>query len=189
MRILFLSLLFLLIPSCKSDDDKPIIFIGDSLVNGWDIGRFFPQRITINKGVSGAKINNVLGWNLDTNGKDCVLLIGTNNLPQIKEGEVLSDEFKKTFLDSYENLVTKLNCKKLIVISVLPRSSEPLNKEIKKLNQELKKTLEPHPEVVFLDVFDSFINNGKLNHGYFSDGLHLNYSGYVLLSSSLSNLL
>lgn len=176
-------------PSCEKEKDESIIFIGDSLVADWNVRTFFPSRDISNKGVKGAKINDVLSWNIDSDGKVCVILIGTNNLPH----EPFLEEFKKSFIQSYENVIEALKAKRVIVISILPRDlkSDPTsqNEEIKKLNMDLKNSLSQFQNVYFLDVFDYFMTGNKVNVAYFNDGLHLNYYGYELLSSLLKDIL
>lgn len=180
--------------SCDDQDDA-LFFIGDSLVANWDLPRFFPNKNIKKQGVNGARIEDLRQWDvyLPSKGKTVVCLIGTNNLPSIKDNEIFSDEFKTSFIDSYIDCIEDFEADKVIAISLLPRTnhynSSLINQEINRLNNELKNKLSAYDHVYFLDVFDSFIRDGKINEAYYTDGLHLNYYGYELISNLLRSSL
>jgi len=172
------------------DEDKEVIFIGDSLVHQWDVQYFFPGRKVKNYGVNGARVEDILGWKINSSERVCVLLIGTNNLSFSGQEDYFSDDFKTSFIESYINTVISLKATKVIFISLLPRyhsiNPEGFNNAIKDLNSGLKDSLMSYDSVFFLNAFDSFNEDGKIKESYYIDGLHLNYYGYELLSSLLT---
>jgi lysophospholipase L1-like esterase len=85
-------------------------------------------------------------------------------------------------------LVKSLNAQKVIAISILPRNNFDFSK-LQWLNQSLSEALLNEENVTFLDVFDVFKKDNKLNPEYTTDGLHLSYWGYLLLTEHLSKLL
>lgn len=187
-RSLLILLFLAFIISCGGDKKDPVCFVGDSLVAGWDVRQYFIGRVVSNEGVSGARVEDVLSWNIDGSGKDIVLLIGTNNLQLGANGE-FSPEFYEDFLSKYEQIVENFHANRVFAISILPRSFEKdpvsLNEQIIELNNRLKKMLESKSSVYFVDVYHEFLYKGGMNPNYSYDGLHLNDLGYSRLSALL----
>ena len=75
-----MTMLMGLVSSCSDDGVSELCFVGDSLVAGWDVKASFPTYVVRNDGVSGARVEDILTWNLDYRDKNVVMLIGTNNL-------------------------------------------------------------------------------------------------------------
>lgn len=176
--------------SCSSDEDT-YLFIGDSLVEGWDINYFFPSQIVYNEGIGGATINKINELGLSVNNKTCVLLIGTNDISGVPTNQLpLSEEARKTIVLDYLNLIDSYkDANKIIAISILPRSSRVVNESIMLINEELKSELLTRSNVLFLDVFEKYIYKGEQNGSYFPDKLHLNYYGYEILTTEVHKLL
>jgi lysophospholipase L1-like esterase len=173
--------------SCSKNESYQYIFIGDSLMSNYDTGKFFPNLRIKNKGVSGYKIEDCRKLNLNCESYDAaVLLVGTNNLSS--KSDSFNEDFVHSFVDKYIDLVNSLNAKKVIVISILPRNNFDFS-NIQWLNQSLADTLSNENNVIFLDVFDVFKKDNKLNPEYTMDGLHLSYLGYLLLTEHLSKVL
>lgn len=191
-RYLILLLLPLFLISCNEENDgEPVVFVGDSLVEGWKTNKCFPTYQTEKKGISGARLEEALTWEIDAANKTVVFLIGTNNLGSVS---FLPTNFYLDFTDCYLRLIDSLGGKKNIVISLLPRTltgeRPTINQEIKQLNAELKEAFAPYDNILFLDVYDHFTDEeGNANPHYFYDGLHLSDQGYNLLSSLLNVIL
>ena len=157
-------LLILSLGACSEEKEGELCFVGDSLVAGWDVKDAFPTWIVRNDGVSGAKLEEIATWNLNYQDKNVVMLIGTNNLG--------------------------LAPRRVFVISILPRNREidnpHINDYIKELNFALSQMVETLNYGVFLDVYDDFAYEDKMNMNYSLDGLHLNDLGYNILNVRLS---
>lgn len=182
--------LLALTTSCSDDGVSELYFVGDSLVAGWDVKSSFPTYLTHNDGVSGARIEDILTWNLNYRDKNVVMLIGTNNLG----GELLNEEtrpqFIADFVAEYRHTIETLAPRRVFVLSILPRNfegdDEIFNTCIEELNTALAQMVASLGYGIFVDAYDSFLYEGALNMNYSLDGLHLNNLGYNILNVRLS---
>lgn len=183
-----------LMSSCSGDSISELYFVGDSLVAGWDVKSSFPTYLTHNDGVIGAKVEDILTWNLDYRGKDVVMLVGTNNLG---DNRFTSDEMRPQFIADlvaeYKSTIETLAPRRVFVISILPRNfegnDEYFNRCIKELNAALSQMVVSLGYGTFVDVYDYFLYEGAMNMDYSLDGLHLNNLGYNILNVRLSKVL
>lgn len=192
---IFYSLLFIITSGCSTTiNDKNIVFIGDSIVSGWDVECYFPYLIVNNNGLFGAKIKDICVGNYSNklNNSDIVILAGTNDIAGYKYKK-LPVNFYDSITAIYKNKILSFGASRTIIISVLPRSdtgSEVMNGQIVYLNTKLLQMTKEVPNIIFLDVFSDFTDkNGLLNFNYSADGVHINSFGYELLSSKLSSIL
>lgn len=187
------ALLLSALGACSGEPEGELYFVGDSLVAGWDVREAFPTYIVRNDGVSGARLEDILTWNLDYRDKDVVMLIGTNNLGYEIINESTRWQFIEDFVEEYRLTIETLAPRKVFVISILPRnfdSDDPsLNLCIEEMNFALSQMVNELSNGVFVDVHDDFLYKGKLNMNYSLDGLHLNDLGYNILSKRLSQVL
>lgn len=175
-----LSLIFtaVLLESCATDaSDSKLCFIGDSITYGWDLRKEFPTYNTIVHAKKGARIQDVLSWDVsDCSGEPTVILMGTNNLGNMSG-----------FLDSYTSALKHINGSRYYIVSILPRN-EQNNSQYRKLteqaNANLKKLADEYTgSNVFIDAYPLFLQDGEIQQEYFTDGLHLSESGYDILSN------
>ena len=183
-------LLILSLGACSEEKEGELCFVGDSLVAGWDVKDAFPTWIVRNDGVSGAKLEEIATWNLNNQDKNVVMLIGTNNLGGKLFNDATRQEFITDFVDEYKRTIEGLAPRRVFVISILPRNREidnpHINDYIKELNFALSQMVETLNYGVFLDVYDDFAYEDKMNMNYSLDGLHLNDLGYNILNVRLS---
>ena len=183
-------LLILSLGACSEEKEGELCFVGDSLVAGWDVKDAFPTWIVRNDGVSGAKLEEIATWNLNYQDKNVVMLIGTNNLVGKLFNDATRQEFITDFVDEYKRTIEGLAPRRVFVISILPRNREidnpHINGYIKELNFALSQMVETLNYGVFLDVYDDFAYEDKMNMNYSLDGLHLNDLGYNILNVRLS---
>ena len=177
-----------------SPDIKNVLFIGDSLVAGWDVEYSFSYLNTTNRGIYGAKINDINTDALQSESLNStvVMLIGTNDITKYRD-TVLPTDFYSNCITSYKQKIQNLHASRVIVISVLPRrdtGATVMNPQIIELNQQLSEMTKILPNCVFLDVY-SFLTDkaGLLDTNYSVDGVHINIYGYQLLSAKLSEVL
>jgi lysophospholipase L1-like esterase len=180
--LIILFIANLLFSSCE-DESLHYIFIGDSLIDNYDTEKYFPSLYIKNEGVSGSTVQDCQNMHLDCRGYVAVLLVGTNDLH-----EDFNDNFIHIFIEEYTNLIERLHADKVIAISLLPRKNFN-NEKIELLNQSLCNSLSSRNDVIFLNVFDDFYKNNTLDPEYTTDGLHLNYMGYILLTERLNKVL
>ncbi len=182
--------LFVGLESCSDDRLSELCFVGDSLVAGWDVKSAFPTYVVRNDGVSGARLEDILTWNLDYRDKNVIMLVGTNNLGDGILDEDARPQFIRDFVEEYRLTIETLKPCKIFVISILPRNDYPrLNNPIKELNVALSQMVSGLDNGVFVDVYDDFLHEGTLNMNYSLDGLHLNSLGYNILNVRLAKVL
>lgn len=178
--------------ACSGEPEGELYFVGDSLVAGWDVRESFPTYIVRNDGVSGARLEDILTWNLDYRDKDVVMLVGTNNLGEIVN-ESTREQAIEDFVEEYRLTIETLAPRKVFVISILPRNFDSdapdLNLCIEEVNFALSQMINELSNGVFVDMHDDFLYKDKLNMDYSLDGLHLNDLGYNVLSKRLSQVL
>ena len=130
-------LLILSLGACSEEKEGELCFVGDSLVAGWDVKDAFPTWIVRNDGVSGAKLEDIVTWNLNYQDKNVVMLIGTNNLGGKLFNDATRQEFITDFVDEYKRTIEGLAPRRVFVISILPRNREIDNPHIDDYIKEL----------------------------------------------------
>lgn len=181
-------LLFCTIQCSKEDEIQELNFIGDSHIARWDISESFPNYVTYNFGQSGSKIDYIESYNGRFSGKEVVVISGVNDLGHIRKYGL--DDYVKR----YVNAIKALGAKRVFIYSIFPNNTieNTWNKDyselIKVLNPAIEQKLkEECPNSVYLNVHEDLVKDGVLNPEYYSDGLHLNYIGYELLTLKLLN--
>ena len=92
--------------SCEDKKKDSLVFIGDSLISSWNVASFFPSYIVKNKGVSGARLEDIRNWDIDAQNKTAIFLIGTNDLGSIHS---VPDDYYDQFAESYLDIITSIN--------------------------------------------------------------------------------
>lgn len=178
-----------LLTSCERDSlDHKIDFIGDSIVARWDVNQAFPTRLTNNAGVGGSGIQLLEAHSGAFGSENVVVLSGTND-----NSMLASDSKRLEYARRFVDAVLKLSSGRIFVFSVLPRDFQGdrkgINADILAYNELLKEMLSKQSRIVFLDVYHSFKDGESIDIRYYSDGLHLNESGYEILNERLRNAL
>lgn len=184
-RLFILSVIF--ICACSFDnEERTISFIGDSLVEKWDVQEFFPSRKTVNYGKSGSGISYVEGFKGRSIGDDVVVIIGTNDLKRIEK----SNEIE--FVTRYVDAIQEIYAERVYLFSIFPRSfmndSDSINVKISHINSLIKGRITP-TDIHYIDVFSDLSKDGSIDMQYSYDGLHLNSHGYELIYSRLKRVL
>ena len=176
------------------------LLIGNSIINYWggnpkasvargekEWHKYMAPIKVQNDGFGWDRIENVL-WRVyhgeleHFNGKNIVLMIGTNNLG------INSDE---EIVEGLQFLINAIKDRKpsakIIMAGILPRKK--MEEEVKAINQKIKKmSLQNH--IVFVDFGKDFLNENSINPKLFvSDGLHPNADGYEVLGKDLIKVL
>lgn len=166
--------------NCTTEQERKIVFIGDSLIKNWDEEKYFPYLDTENRGVDGRKIKDCFEEIIINEEVYVVLLIGINDLSNSINIEPIIEE--------YTQLVDAFKVSHIFCISILP--NDYISSEIiEHFNTSLKKVLQTKANVTFVDVYNEFYWQGHLNPEYTIDGTHLSSQGYELLTKKLSSLL
>ena len=163
----------------NKDKKCDIVFVGDSITEGYPLHLFFNEYKAINRGINGDTTGGVidrLEFSVyDLKPKIIYLMIGTNNL--------------YTCLDNYDIILKgiKEHCSKskVMLMSITPRWGEELMGKIREINQEIEKYAGIYG-YFYVNAFTSLtVNNENLvaNDTYFVDGLHPNVEGYEVITN------
>jgi beta-glucosidase len=179
----------------KQTTDTQVLFIGDSITQGWegdgkDIWtKYYGPRKAVNLGIGGDRTQHVL-WRLDNapleglKPKAAVVMIGTNNSNS-------EDNTAEQIVDGVTAIVSKLRARlpntKVLLLAIFPRG-ENFNAQrgkITQINQVLEK-LGDGKSVFFLDIGHRFLSsNGMLPGEIMPDYLHLSPSGYQIWAEAI----
>ena len=174
-------------------DQKSLVFLGDSITQGWgDVGSSFPGIKTANRGISGDTTRGVLirlqEDVLALNPRGIVLLIGTNDIEEQAEPEVIAENLKLIIaaLKQHDANMPVVLCR---VMPSSPEKKRPADK-IRKLNQLYAEAMQDEPQVTTLDTWALFANTqGDSDLVEFPDLLHPNTRGYGKWAKALRPIL
>lgn len=167
-----------------------VIFIGDSITQGWEgsgkevWAKYYAHRHALNLGIGSDRTQHVL-WRLDHGNLDglhpkvAVVLIGVNNLPH-------DTDSPRMVLEGVTAVVAKLRAKlpetKVLLLGIFPFREDFHPQRAKGLlvNQALHK-LDDGKWVHYLDFGHIFIEpDGRIAKTMMPDFVHLTPNGYRL---------
>lgn len=180
----------------KARKDAQVIFIGDSITQGWEKDGFnvwnhnYAKYNAVALGFGGDRTENVL-WRLlhgevdGLNPKVAVLMFGTNNTGHRQE----KPEFTAAGIKrDIEELQKRLPNTKILLLAIFPRGEKPddglrlINKDINTLIAQFAD----NKKVFFLDINKAFLDeNGVLPKTIMPDLLHPNEQGYEIWAKAM----
>jgi lysophospholipase L1-like esterase len=179
----------------ESQGNADVIFIGDSITQGWEgsgkevWAKYYAPRRAINLGIGSDRTQHAL-WRLDHGNleglhpKAAVLLIGVNNLPD-------ETNTPRMVLEGVTAVVRKLREKlpetKILLLGIFPFRENFDIQRAKGLqvNQALRK-LEDGKWIHFLDFGHIFIEpDGSIAKSMMPDFVHLTPNGYRLWAEAM----
>ena len=175
-------------------DQGALVFLGDSITQGWGDkfrGHFKGVKVA-NRGISGDTTRGVLirlkEDVLSLNPKGVIILIGTNDLEEAAEPEVIAGNLKLIIA-----ALKKHNPKMPIILcNTFPSSAtkkRPAD-QIKKVNQLYFAAVKGDPQITVLDTWLLFADaKGDAKKVEFPDLLHPNKQGYDKWAAALQPLL
>lgn len=184
--------------NAKGAKPNQTVFFGDSLIQGYNLARYFPNETFYNCGVNGATTSLLLYLHdyaiKPYHPSRVVLLIGTNDISSTHKYELLDVVYNVYKLIEIMNV--RYNIKDIVLVSPLPideqlQSTEyKSNQKLNFLRKEYAKLAKEFDNVRFVDVFPYFMDDHQqLKNELTTDGLHLNDQGYDVLSEHLCNVL
>ena len=191
-------------------DPKRVVFMGDSITDGWKLVEWFPGKPYVDRGISGQTTPQMLVRMypdvIDLKPAAVIILAGTNDISQNTGLETI------TMLQENLMAMTELAQKhgiKVILCSILPisdyaplpigaaepppqtaegprrkliRSSHRPPSQIVQINEWIK-SYAASAGAVYADYFSTMVDEkGMLKEGYSDDGLHPNAKGYALMA-------
>ena len=177
-------------------DEKRVVFMGDSITDGWKLASYFPGKPYINRGISGQTTPQMLiRFRPDVialKPKVIVILAGTNDLAG-NTGPMTIEAIEDNLASMFE--LARSSGIHVVVASVLPVSDYSKNKDgvpinrttrrppeqIKALNEWIKRYAAQN-DLTYLDYFSAMVDQkGFLKEELSNDGLHPNEKGYVIM--------
>lgn len=170
----------------KTAKDIAVVFIGDSITEGYDLSYFYPEYKTLNRGISGDTTDGLKGRLkvsvYDVKPKVIVMLIGANNFD--------------TMLTDYEDIIidlqTNLPESKIVILSLTAMSKEwgKNNQKAIEKNKTIKELAEKYNHT-FIDLFNPLLDpqTNQLYESYSEDGGHPNKIGYIEITKLIKPVL
>ena len=169
-----------------ADYEVDVAFLGDSLTDGYDLAKYYPQFKTANRGIGGDTTHGLearLQVSVyDLKPKVAVMLIGANNMD--------------TMFENYENILMGLQKNlpdtKIVLVSLTSMSMEWGRKNhLAAYNNVLIRKLADKYGFTFVDMYAPLLDltTGQLRDSYTTDGGHLTHAGYEVFTENLTPVL
>jgi lysophospholipase L1-like esterase len=166
-------------------DRNKIVFIGNSLTEGFNLNKFFPESGPVNRGISGDTIDGILerfeSSVVSLKPSKLFLMIGINDIgTRVPDSLILANYqlLLRTIMKSLPNT-------KVYIHSILPTTAIWTNCPVDKI-QRINTLIEVYTSrfgFTWIDLYSKFATeNGYLKNDFTIDGMHLNSKGYVYWS-------
>jgi lysophospholipase L1-like esterase len=169
-----------------ADYEVDVAFLGDSLTDGYDVAKYYPQFKTANRGIGGDTTHGLearLQVSVyDLKPKVAVMLIGANN------PETMFENYASILMGLQENLPDT----KIVLVSMTSMSREWGRKNhLAAYNNVLIRKLADKYGFTFVDMYAPLLDltTGELRDSYTTDGGHLTHEGYVVFTETLTPVL
>ena len=173
-----------------------VILLGDSITEGFDVAKYFPDRRIINRGIGADVIGNALPAD-DKRGvlkrldesifkcapRDVFLLIGVNDLGDNHTPETMEAGYRAIF----EKVKKHAPDVRLHIQSVLPTRGAYAkhNPKVLDVNERLQK-LAKEFDYDYIDLHSKMTDEkGELKKDLTADGLHLKDPGYKIWKAEI----
>ncbi len=173
--------------------EQRVVFLGDSITDGWKLNQYFPAKPYLNRGIGGQISGQLLGRMkadvLDLQPRAVVVLAGTNDLAR-----GVADRAIRNNLETIGVLAETAG-----IVPVFA-SILPVNDYHEDKNPRYKRTFLRKPERIlalnrwlsqtcrqrgwfYLDYFSALVDDaGRLRKEMADDGLHPNAEGYKVMA-------
>ena len=178
------------VPAPTKGEDR-IVFLGDSITDGWKLAEYFNGKPYINRGISGQTTPQMLiRFRPDVialKPRAVVILAGTNDIAG-NTGSMTLEMIENNLASMAE--LARVNGIKTVFASILPVHDHGKTKmserrppeQIVKLNQWLKSYCAANGHI-YLDYYNKMIDDkGMLKAELANDGLHPNAEGYKVMA-------
>jgi lysophospholipase L1-like esterase len=173
--------------------EKRVVFLGDSITDGWPLDKYFPGKPYVNRGIGGQTTPQMLirfrEDVINLQPKVVVILAGTNDIAG-NTGPMSLEEIEANYATIAE--LAKAHRIRVIFSSILPvhnytekstnmYAQRPMTK-IRELNRWLQEYCKAN-KLIYLDYFTATVDDaGFLKKELAEDGLHPNAQGYSLMA-------
>ena len=169
------------------DTKVDAVFLGDSLTDGYDLKKFYPEYIVLNRGISG-DTTIFLEERLEVSlfaiqPKVAVMLIGANNM------DTMFENYEKILIGFKENLPQT----KIVLLSLTSMGGEHwgVNNQLAAFNNFKIKKLAEKYGFEFVDLYTPLLNleTNEIYSEYTTDGGHLTPKGYEVVTAQVTPVL
>jgi lysophospholipase L1-like esterase len=172
--------------------ENRVVFLGDSITDGWKLADYFPGKPYVNRGISGQTTPQMLirfrPDVIDLQPKVVLLLAGTNDIAS-NTGPMTLEQIEENYASMAD--LARANGIRFVFASVTPVHDKGARgpqtprrnpEQIKELNTWLKKYCAEH-KLVYLDYHSHMLgDDGMLRTDLAADGLHPNADGYKIMA-------
>lgn len=166
--------------------DVDVVFLGDSITDGCNLQKYYPQYKTLNRGIGGDTTSGLLTRLkisvYDVKPKVCVMLIGANNMDTMfKDYEDILRGFEKNIPDT-----------EIVLVSLTAMGGDFRDKNQLAQNNNLRiKSLADDYGYHYVDVFKLLLDKktNEIFSEYSQDGVHLTDKGYSVMTSAINEKL
>lgn len=167
--------------------ENKIVFLGNSLTEGGQWDKYFPEAAPVNRGISGDNTEGILNRIDEIAGSypaQLFILAGINDISQ--------NIPNKQIIKHYRYIIQRVKDQSpetaIYIQSLLPINNDfghykrliGKEKQIIKLNKELKK-LASKEKIIFVNINPLYMDDqGKLDAQHTNDGLHLTETAYSI---------
>lgn len=176
------------------------VFFGDSLIEYYDLHRWFPDMPMINSGLAGITVSMLKHFIdegvLKFRPKRVFLMAGTNDLGDTVQSSPrdIALNMKEIIDIIHENLpetkiylLSSLPCVESMQSYQVTHHGIRTNGMLKLLFEEEKKQI--HTPVIFINLYDLFMDGERVKEELFLDGLHVNEQGYAAMTNEIRRVL
>lgn len=170
-----------------ADYEVEVAFLGDSLTDGYDLAKYYPQYVTANRGIGGDTTYDLQGRLpvsvYDLKPQVAVMLIGANN--------------PETMLDNYEDILIGLRDNlpdtEVVLLSMTAMGGDVWgrwNAQACYNNVSIQLLAEKYG-FTYVDLFTPLydVATGEVREGYTVDGGHFTHEGYTVLTAQITPVL
>ena len=184
-----------LINSRAKEGNKDVIFLGDSITQGWEgagkeaWAKFFDPLKPMNAGIGGDRTEHVL-WRIENGNLDgvdpkvAVIMIGTNN-----SGSNSADDIAAGVKAIVAKLREKEPQMKILLLAIFPRgaNSDDARRKVCEAATAKFKDAADGKMVHYLDIGPKFLGaDGSLSKEIMPDLLHLSPAGYTIWAENVT---
>ncbi len=167
----------------RETEQGAVVFFGDSITQGWaSLAKDFPSFKVANRGIGGDTTRGLryrlAGDVIVLHPRAVSMLIGTNDLDQGAEPEVVAENVKAIVRE----LHAAFPAMPIVMNKVMPRGAKPgkFPEKIPRLNALYEEAFRGDKLVSFCDTWSLFDDGtGQCKKDEFPDMLHPNATGYA----------
>ena len=164
--------------------EMDVAFIGDSLTDGYDVVRHYPDYKVTNRGIGGDttfRVEERLQVSLyDIQPKVVVMLIGANNM------DTMFENYEQIIISMKENMPNT----EIILVSLTAMGGEHWGRKNQLAcynNVKIKLLAEKH-DCIYVDLYSAQFNveTGEIYEEYTTDGGHQTEEGYKIFTDTIT---